>query len=381
MNINNNIKISSNINNKFCIKDYCIELSNNRQILELSVSLVSSIAKIIIVQPFDFIRFRIQTTKSKDTGFKNFFSSLIKKEGISVFFKGGSITSLMVILNSTIHMTLFQEILTINQKNLISELNNQKHINNTDNQLKHLSITNIINYVKLKNKKNAISNNFNNIKEIKHYNNKLLSIYFKTGLITGALSSFIFAPFDNLRIRLISENNLIGLNDNKKYIYKNAFSAMKLILKSEGIKGLFTALHMCILKESLGTAFYFWFFECSLNYINIKKNINYINNKQQYKKYNKNFLLTFLCGGGAGLCNWIITMPVDIIKTKIISYKINSNAKDYLKLSTCIFNIYKENGILGFYKGFKIIFFRSIIVNGFTLSVFDYLRDFTGLKY
>ena len=113
-----------------------------------------------------------------------------------------------------------------------------------------------------------------------------------------------------------------------------------------------------------------------MNFLKFKLNQNNV----KISRKNNSFITTFLCGGGAGIANWIVTLPIDIIRTRLISFKIHSDAKSFLKTSECCQRIYNENGLLGFYKGFRVIFIRSVVVNGFTLSIFDYLRRITGLK-
>lgn len=319
---------------------------------EILCSIITSICKITIVQPFDFLRFRLQTIISHQSSI-SLVSNIIKNEGITVFYKAASITTVMIFFNTTFHFYLFQEIVLFNKrayrkKNKIPKRNQNCILKSC------LNINSIVDHNKDK--------NFNQC------NKNISFIYFKSGFFAGLISSFLFTPFDNMRIRLISEKNLLkGLNS-KSNLYKNnnILDLSRKILKNEGIIGFYTGLNMSIIKESLGSALYFSTFE-------------YIKNYLTYHKFSTNhlFILTFISGGLAGMCNWSFTYPFDIIKTKIISEKEFNNR---LTLYSCVFNIYNSYGILGFYRNFSTIIIRSIIVNGFTLSIFDYSRKYFELE-
>ena len=324
---------------------------SNRQILELICSSITSIGKILVVQPFDFIRFRIQTTTKVRLNSFTFIKNMIKTEGFSVILKGSSITSAMVFINSTVHFTLFQEIVSYNNTNF-----NSKYNLVCDKTTK--SGRCFINFESLiKNKKYSPS----------EWNRKLWFLYFKSGFLAGFLSSLIFTPFDNLRVRLISEKNLLhSTNESSNYKYNKITQLIKTIFIEEGLKGFYTALPLSFLKESMGSAFYFSTFEfTNNNFVSLKLLDNH------------NFIRTFICGGLAGVANWIITLPFDTIKTTLISSKAHHKA---ISIKQCISEIYLVEGLTGFYKGFTIMMTRSIIVNGFTLSLFDYLRRYLELK-
>jgi len=326
---------------------------NDRKNKEFYCSIITSICKITIVQPFDFLRFRLQTGINNQISIFSLLSNIIKNEGISVFYKAASVTTAMIFINTTFHFYIFQEIVLYNKKVYRKKNNIPKE--NKSFLKSCLNINSIINH--------------NKNKTFKECNRNISLIYFKSGFFAGFISSFIFIPFDNMRIRLISEKNLFINEKNKNILYKNN-TILKLtskIYSKEGIFGFFTGLNMSMIKESLGSALYFSTFE-------------YIKNYLKYKNIfhpNQTFILTFISGGLAGMCNWTFTYPFDIIKTKKISEK-EFNIK--ISFYNCVSYIYKNNGIFGFYKNFSAILFRSIIVNGFTLSIFDFTRKYFELE-
>ena len=141
--------------------------------------------------------------------------------------------------------------------------------------------------------------------------------HFKSGFITGFICTPIINTFDILKI---------------KYQTKSNKSINKIILYSE--KG-FSAT---IIRESVGCSLYFG----SYNYL-IDRNYN-----------------SFISGSTAGTISWLLTYPIDVVKTRIQSGLVN-NWSDAIK---------KGN----LFKGLPVCLGRSFIVNGFAFSAYDYLK-------
>ena len=141
--------------------------------------------------------------------------------------------------------------------------------------------------------------------------------HFKSGFITGFICTPIINTFDILKI---------------KYQTKSNKNINKIILYSE--KG-FSAT---IIRESVGCSLYFG----SYNYL-------------RDRNYN-----SFISGSTAGTISWLLTYPIDVVKTRIQSGLVN-NWSDAIK---------KGN----LFKGLPVCLGRSFIVNGFAFSAYDYLK-------
>ena len=142
--------------------------------------------------------------------------------------------------------------------------------------------------------------------------------HFKSGFVTGIICTPIINTFDILKIKYQTN-------------YKNV-NIKKIMLNSE--KSFIATL----IRESVGCSLYFG----SYNYL-------------KDKNYN-----SFISGSAAGTISWLITYPIDVVKTRIQSGLVN-NWSDAIK---------KGN----LFKGLSVCLTRSFIVNGFAFSAYDYLK-------
>ena len=244
----------------------------------------------------------------------------------------------------------------------------------------------LINNDKDKDNRNNKSNDstFKNFdSDFKLWNKRLTILNVKCGFLSGIFTGTLFFPLDNIRIRLMSSQNIIKYNSKNSSNYKNTNanfyknknlrSTFFRIMNKEGIKGFYVGFWLTILKESIASSLYFSFFEYNIN--NLQKEGKLVHLSYKY------YFNTFLIGASAGLLNWTVTLPLDILRTKIISDKILNHCKNkYKNTYDCAIQIITNQGFKGFYVGYKVMVLRSMIVNGFVLCAFDALRNKFNLK-
>jgi len=146
-----------------------------------------------------------------------------------------------------------------------------------------------------------------------HYFNFYLKNYYVSGFLTGILVSPVVFAFDVGKIKNQVSNNkfhLINLQD---------------ILYTKGKT-------VTLFRESLALSIYFGtYYELRKNNINI-----------------------ITSGGLAGVLNWLITYPLDIIKTRQMTFQISFKEAFYQKklfrgLNVCLIRAFLVNSI-GFYS-------------------------------
>lgn len=354
---------------------------------EVSCSISSAIVKIIIVQPFDMIRFRLQTLDASNNNKINFFDFISKtqrEEGLKVFFKASSVTSTIIFLNTALQLTFFQRIFDLFLNVFEVKYNISQNFLDEE-KIKKTDIRSLVKYNKSEyykrvseycNKHNGYEDCSYNPEKVEtdneifnKWNKRLTILNAKCGLFSGLICGLLFSPLDNIRIRMLSSQNVIS-SENQQYKNTRFLTTAQSILSKEGIRGFYIALNLALLREGIASSIYFSFFEYNMNKIRIW-------NYEGFRKH----LASFFIGAGAGACNWLITLPIDVVKTKIISDRLVSNSKlKYKSSMDCALNIYHTQGFQGFYVGFKFMMLRSMIVNGFVLSCFDFLRYKYDLK-
>jgi hypothetical protein len=317
---------------------------------EFSCSIVTGIAKVSVIQPFDFVRYRIQSSKEHKINIPNLISKVINKEGLKVLYKGLDITSLAVLLSSIVQFTLYQELLNNITKRFLFPAD------------KKFEIFNLIEI-----EKNKLDNaNRSKIEEEKMKLKiiKKFSFYCSlAGFFTGMGMGFLLTPIDNIRIKLHSDQN-IQKTININYRFNNSIDCIKYTFTNSGLKGFYVALPLSMTRESIACTLYFGTFEFFKNKDKIKNNLVNI-------KLLNSFIYGAICGG----LNWIVTLPIDIVKTKLIADTIIPNNRHFKGVFDCILSIYNSSGYLGFYKGFSVVFTRALIVNGVVLTAFDSCRS------
>jgi len=146
-------------------------------------------------------------------------------------------------------------------------------------------------------------------------------------------------------------------------IFKGQYSSTSLqtginIFKANGIRGLYRGFLFQGFRDALGTGSYFCAYE-------ITKKLLTMGNKES------NHVTHFFAGGLAGIASWICIFPVDLVKSKL-QIDAKSKRKIYKSQLECIKQIYKTNGIKGFYQGISSCLVRAFPVHALNFVVYEH---------
>jgi solute carrier family 25 (mitochondrial carnitine/acylcarnitine transporter), member 20/29 len=148
----------------------------------------------------------------------------------------------------------------------------------------------------------------------KHFYTKYHN-YYLSGAFAGFTTSFITNPIDLYKIRKqVAKKNIYRINPFRGYISTTA-------------------------RESLAMSIYFGIYHDLID-----------------RHWNP-----FLAGSFTGVMTWLITYPIDVIKTRIQS---DSKITHYQAL--------KQQNL---WKGLNICLLRALIVNGVSFSIYDYISN------
>ena len=155
-----------------------------------------------------------------------------------------------------------------------------------------------------------------------------------SGLISGFASTLVVVPVDRIKI----------LMQNKETITKNLFKP----------SSLYKGFSITLFRETPGFGIYFTTYN---------KLTNKFNNE-------KSLLKSFIFGSLSGFTSWIFIYPSDLIKTKYQSIKNTS----IVSVNHVIKQIYKNNGLTGFYSGFSFAILRAIPLHGGVFLGYEYSK-------
>ncbi|XP_051847478.1 tricarboxylate transport protein, mitochondrial-like isoform X2 [Antechinus flavipes] len=154
---------------------------------------------------------------------------------------------------------------------------------------------------------------------------------FLCGLGAGATEAVVIVcPLETIKVKFI-HNQTFG-----EIKYQGFFHGIREIVRVQGVQGIYRGLTATIIKQGSNQAIRF-FTMTSLR--------NWYQGDNPQKKINPFITATF--GMTAGAASVFGNTPVDVVKTRMQSLEANK----YKSTIDCISQIYKNEGLLAFYKG------------------------------
>jgi len=165
------------------------------------------------------------------------------------------------------------------------------------------------------------------------------------GTLAGFVQSPLTIPIEHIRNRM-QVTSLMGEK------YKNSYDAYKKIYMNYGLKGIYKGSILTIIRDTPSTGLYF------MSYRMTENRLQYMDKNNRLKS-----IAPGISGVVAGLAFWIPIYPIDVIKNRIQTDGFNKSAMKYNGMFDCAKQLYKSDGILGFYRGFNACLLRSIPVH------------------
>ena len=162
----------------------------------------------------------------------------------------------------------------------------------------------------------------------KKFNNKLYA-----GVLSGIINAIILTPFDYKKIQsqIHTPYKQPHIQDNLKY--KN--NSLNNVFKT-----YYSGFIYSLSRETIAIPIYFYTY---------------------YYLVDNQYANPFVAGGVAGVNSWLITYPIDTIKTRKQIYQ-HKSLKDIIKSG----NIY---------NGLTITLIRAFIVNSSSFFIYDYIKN------
>ncbi|KAG1725266.1 mitochondrial carrier domain-containing protein [Suillus paluster] len=176
------------------------------------------------------------------------------------------------------------------------------------------------------------------------------------GVAAGLANGIVSGPVEHIRIRLQTQSNT-------NPTYKGPFNAMKKIASQYGIAGLFKGQCVTFLREATGYGVYFLVYEKLIQREMTQKGI---------RRDQINFLNPILYGATAGYALWAVIYPIDMIKSRMQTDGFSpSTGQKYASARDCVRKVWRTEGISAFTRGLGPTLIRSPFANGATFLGFE----------
>ncbi|KAK2744394.1 hypothetical protein FQN57_004290 [Myotisia sp. PD_48] len=289
-----------------------------RTVKDLTSGAVGGIAQVLLGQPFDIVKVRLQTT----TQYSNALDcarKILATEGPLAFYKGTLTPLIGIGACVSVQFGAFHE-----ARRRIEEWNATKGHANTG-----------LSY----------------------------SQYYLAGAFAGVTNSVISGPIEHVRIRMQTQPH--GANR----LYNGPLDCIKKLSAHGGVmRGLYRGEAVTVLREAQAYGFWFLSFEYLMNWDAQRNNI---------KREEISSLKVATYGGLAGEVLWISSYPFDVVKSKMQSDGFGEQQK-YKSMRDCFRQTLAKEGLGGFWKGIGPTLLRAMPVSAGTFATVEFVMRALG---
>ncbi|EME78204.1 uncharacterized protein MYCFIDRAFT_72685 [Pseudocercospora fijiensis CIRAD86] len=282
---------------------------------DLFAGAVGGIAQVLIGQPFDIVKVRLQTT-TEYQGALDCATRILKNEGATAFYKG-TLTPLI-----GIGACVSVQFAAFNYAKRAFEAQNASKLNKSPATLD--AEPHPLSYGQ----------------------------YYAAGAFAGLTNTLLSAPIEHVRIRLQTQPHGAGR------LYNGPLDCIRKL----GGAGLYRGTSVTLLREAQAYGFWFLTFEYLMNQ-DVKRN-NYLRKEVATWK-------VALYGGLAGEMLWIASYPFDVIKSKMQTDAFGEKQR-YKSMRDCFAHTFRHDGALGFWRGLGPTLLRAMPVSAGTFATVEF---------
>ncbi|KAF7338209.1 putative mitochondrial carrier C29A3.11c [Mycena venus] len=135
------------------------------------------------------------------------------------------------------------------------------------------------------------------------------------GAMSGSLISFGSAPFELVKVRRQLEYTIAASKGIHIVRPPGTVTAVREIIKTRGVTGLYTGFRLHFLRDTLGTALYFFEYDGMRHLLGRDRNGEQGATPSWLPIHSS--LVPFVCGSVSGVTSWALIYPLDVVKTKV----------------------------------------------------------------
>jgi solute carrier family 25 carnitine/acylcarnitine transporter 20/29 len=277
---------------------------------DLFAGAVGGVAQVLIGQPFDIVKVRLQTTQQY-TGALDAATKIYKNEGALAFYKG-TLTPLIGI-GACVSVQF-------------AGFNYARRAFEAQNTTKHGAAQ--LSY----------------------------SQYYASGAFAGVANTVLSSPIEHIRIRLQTQPH--GANR----LYNGPIDCVRKLSAHQGVlAGVYRGTAVTYLREAQAYGVWFTSFEYLMNADAARNNI---------KRDQISTPKVAMYGGLAGEMLWLSSYPFDVVKSKMQSDGFGEAMK-YKSMRDCFAKVYRAEGLGGFWRGIGPTLLRAMPVSAGTFATVE----------
>ncbi|KAI1080951.1 mitochondrial carrier [Whalleya microplaca] len=282
---------------------------------DLFAGAVGGVAQVLIGQPFDIVKVRLQTSTAYSSAL-NAATSIYAQEGPLAFYKGTLTPLLGIGACVSIQFGAF------GWARRYFEAANAALPNGGGSSSKDLSY----------------------------------GQYYAAGAFAGVANSVISGPIEHVRIRLQTQPHGAGR------LYAGPWDCVRKLSAHEGVlRGLYRGEAVTIWREAQAYGVWFLTFEYLMNADAARNRLE----RKEVPSYKVAFY-----GGLAGEALWLGSYPFDVVKSKMQTDGFGKDMK-YKSMRDCFAQTWRAEGMRGFWKGIGPTLLRAMPVSAGTFAVVE----------
>ncbi|KJX97698.1 Carrier protein YMC1 [Zymoseptoria brevis] len=275
---------------------------------------VGGVAQVLIGQPFDIVKVRLQTT-TQYTGALDCARRILANEGASAFYKGTLTPLIGIGACVSVQFGAFNY-----AKRLLEARNASSSSSLTPAPLSYAQ-------------------------------------YYTAGAFAGLANTALSSPIEHVRIRLQTQPHGRGK------LYSGPLDCIAKLSRSPSIlHGLYRGTPVTLLREAQAYGFWFLTFEYLMN-TDVSRNAIQRKDIPTWK--------VALYGGLAGEMLWISSYPFDVVKSKMQTDGLGVGERKYTSARDCVGKTFRAEGWRGFWRGVGPTLLRAMPVSAGTFAVVE----------
>lgn len=184
---------------------------------------------------------------------------------------------------------------------------------------------------------------------------------FSAGAFSGIFTTLIMAPGERIKCLLQIQQ---GANAPK--VYNGPVDVVKKLYKQGGLGSIYRGAGATLLRDVPASGMYFLTYEAIKDYLSSNGDNP------------PSILATIVAGGSAGIANWLVGMPPDVLKSRLQTapegtYK--NGIRDVFK------QLMKSEGPLALYKGITPVLLRAFPANAACFVGFELCKQFLDFLF